>query len=143
MGVLGIFSKISKKNVDNVISSSISGIDKLFFTNEEKAEFNKTMADAVAEHAKASLGENSIRAITRRFIAFAIVLPNQILLLATGVMYWFSEEYAAFLFQLAKEQATAFMMVLVFYFGGYYASKFIGSKKKTKKNKKVAKEPKP
>ena len=129
---MGIFNKLGSKNVDKIVDGAVKGVDKLFFTNEEKAEFNKSMADAVVEYAQSTMGENTIRSITRRFVAFAIMGTYLLLILSAGAVYLVDENYSTFLFDLAKSQDSLAIMVAVFYFGGYYANKFIGSNRKKK-----------
>lgn len=124
---------LGRKNVDNIVDGAIKGIDKLVFTNEEKAEFNKSMADAVVEFTKSTLGENTARSITRRYVAYSIVFVFLLLIIASGSVYLVDKDYSIFLFDLAKSIFTMVMMILAFYFGGYYASKFIGSKREKKK----------
>lgn len=132
---MGIFASIGKKNVDKVIGGAISGIDKLFFTKEEKAEFNKNMADSVATFVQSTVGENSIRSITRRFLALSIMGVYLALVLGTAGVYLVDQDYSTFLFSIVKDQSALAIMVAAFYFGGYYAGKFIGSVSNKKKNK--------
>jgi len=128
----GILGFLGKKSIDTIIGGAVKGIDKLIFTNEEKAEFNKTMADQMLEYTKSTIGENSTRSFTRRIIAFAIMGTYILLVLSAGAVYKWDMTYSAFLFELSKSQSTLAMMVSVFFFGGYYAGKFIGSEKKKK-----------
>lgn len=76
MGIKKWLLKINPQETFNVISS---GIDKLAFTKEERADLNLKLSDKVAEFAEKSLGESTIRSKTRRLMAIGIV-GNSILL---------------------------------------------------------------
>jgi len=127
---MGLFNKIGRKNVDKIVGGAVSGIDKMFFTKEEKANFNKGMADSLVQFVKQTTEENSIRSITRRFIAFAIMFVYLGLVVSTAVSLLLEGEHTKQLFDLVKDQSFLAIMVTAFYFGGYYAQKFVGSKKK-------------
>jgi len=128
----GILGFLGKKNVDTIIGGAVKGIDKLIFTNEEKAEFNKAMADSVVEFTKSTLGENTARSLTRRYVTYAFVGTFLVLVLGSGAVYLIDKDYSMFLFDLSKSIFSIVMMIAAFFYGGYYAGKFIGSEKKKK-----------
>lgn len=124
------------KNVDvgDVVKQGMNGIDAVFFTNEEKAEYNKEMAGALAEYTKSTLSENTARSLTRRYIAVTIVAVFLLLVLTTVIFYPINTEYSAFVYNLLKDTlATPFTLVLAFYFGGYYLNKMAPMREKKKK----------
>jgi len=133
---MGIFGALGKKNVDKVINGAISGIDKLVFSQEERADFNKNVADSVSTFVKNTVDENSTRSITRRFIAFAVMGVYLILVLGSGIAFFFNEKASIFLFELSKSQSTMAIMVAAFYFSGYYVGKAVSLVKNKNKNDK-------
>lgn len=120
---MGLFS--GKLKITDVFDKASSGIDKLFFTNEERADFNKGIADSQLEFVKQTISENSIRSRTRRYIAVSIIAVYLFLVLASGFSYLFHEEYSKHIFELAnKSLGTLVVMVCAFYFGGYYLKNY-------------------
>jgi len=89
MGFMSLFG--TKKIVENV-SDAVSGavgkgglIDNAFFTDQEKAQVGLEAGRLWLDVQKVLATENSIRSITRRAIAWAIV-GEFLLLLNTGVV---------------------------------------------------------
>ena len=106
---------------NNRIFTSEKRIDKLVFTNEERAKFNLLMADKVAEYAKDTLSESTIRSKTRRFISICIISTYLILVFALVVLSVFSIKNTIIqTLVLNSPLTTGFIMVLAFFFGGYY-----------------------
>lgn len=114
---------INPQEAFNTISK---GIDKLAFTKEERAELNMKLADKVAAFAEKSLSENTIRSKSRRMIAYVIVFAYVLCLL--GALFIDSD----MLTYIVKDSSlnTAFIMVLAFFFGGYYMKQIEINKKK-------------
>ena len=96
------------------------------FTKEERAKLNMTLADKVASFAEKTLSENTIRSKSRRLIAYVIILAW---VLAAFLDIWIDNIDLTYLW---KESAlkTAFIMVLAFFFGGYYMKQIEINKKK-------------
>ena len=109
----------------DVAEKALGFADKFGLTQKEKAE-------GVLEFIKNTIGENSTRSKTRRFVAIAIVSNYLLLINASAVLYCIGlVERAKFIFELANTSlGTAFVMVLAFFFGGYYVGKFKGQVKK-------------
>jgi hypothetical protein len=116
----GLFK--GKVDVGNVVDSVISAGDKLVFTKEEKAEFNKEMADKLAQYTKDTLSENTIRSKARRFIAI-LIISNAVItfwVCAYLQLRGIDPKFILELF-LGVFGSTSVVMVLAFFFGGYYA----------------------
>ena len=128
---MGMFGK--KLDAERLFEAASSGLDKLFFTKEEKSEAAKALADAQLEFVKLSVNENSIRSITRRYLAIAIVSVFLVLILAAVVSYAYDREYAAFIFRVAEHMNTLVMMVAGFFFGAYMLGSHLLNKGKIKK----------
>jgi len=126
---MGIFS--GKLKIKDVFEKAASAIGASVFTNQERAEFNKSLADSQLEFVKQTVSENSARSITRRYIAVSIIGVYLMLVIASGASYLFHEEYSKHIFELANESlGTLVIMVCAFYFGGYYLSQYNKKPKK-------------
>ena len=113
MGVLDFISKINPQKAFDTVAK---GVDKLNFSNQERAALNVALADKVAEYAEKTLSENTVRSKTRRLISYVIVFAY----IALVVYSLFTDQ--SYVQELVKDSAlqTAFIMVLAFFFGGYY-----------------------
>lgn len=118
-------------SAEKVFDTITSGVDKLAFTQEERSDMNKLLADRIADFAKETLEENSIRSIARRYVAIAVTSVFLFLTLLYVAMQMAGQavgEIKELLFD--SPLSTAFIMVLAFFFGGYYAKSFSLLKKK-------------
>lgn len=111
--LIGLLSKINPQKVFENISK---GVDNLAFTQQERAELNMKLADKVAEYAEKTLSENTIRSKARRIIAYVIVFTW---ITAALLDIWIDNADLTYLWQDSVLK-TAFIMVLAFFFGGYY-----------------------
>jgi len=116
---MGLFG--GKLNIDKIFDSVSSGVDKLAFTKEEKAEMNMKLSDKIAEFVHSTLSENSERSKARRMIAYVVVGNFFALMWAVIVLHFFNEDAATFVENLVGDWniSTAFIMVLGFFFGSY------------------------
>jgi len=98
-----------------------TGIDKLAFTKQEKAEFNTKMADAAAEFAKATMSENTTRSKTRRFIAIFLIINIMVIFWLCVALSLFGKDIAIIL-ELSNNLnlGIVFITIIAFFFGGYY-----------------------
>lgn len=119
----GIFGG-SKLDIGQTFSTVAKGINNLALTKQEAA-------DSTSEFVKDTLSENTERSKTRRFIAKAIVV-NHLLLFWLCLALMYKGISIDNILSLAAEfkMGIAFLMVLAFFFGGYYLTQ---STKKTKK----------
>lgn len=130
--VKGVFGG-SSLSADKVFTSVSKGIDNLGFTQQEKAEFTKEMAEGLAKYTIETLGESSDRSRTRRDIAIMIVSLYLLVFVAALVLLLAFNNVASvrLIIELSNEMnlSTGFLMVLAFFFGGYYLQNLIGKKK--------------
>jgi sterol desaturase/sphingolipid hydroxylase (fatty acid hydroxylase superfamily) len=117
MNNMSWFRWITKVNPQKVFDTVANGIDKLAFTKEEKADFNKEMIKAQSEFVKNTLAESSVRSRTRRFIAKSIVILVIGLTVAAAIAWPFYNEYSNFLFKVIDSYKVVFLTVCSFYFG--------------------------
>ncbi len=110
---------IAEKGMDGIIS----GVDKLFYTEEEKADANLRILKAQLEFVKQFAGENSEQSKARRELA-KIVFKSYFALIFMGVTVWyFNAEYAKFLFGIVAEISGLALLVAGAYFGPHQLSK--------------------
>ncbi len=109
----------------NIINSTVSSIDKLFYTEEEKAENAKDAFKLWLEAQRILIHESSVRSITRRYLAVMIVAVFLFLILLSAGLFAFGVDTAAKVFECAKAIANLVFMVAVFYFGYYGAQHVI------------------
>ena len=132
--ILSIFNKL---NPQKLVDSAVSGLDKSFFSKEEKTEQAMKIMDAQAEFVKSSLAASTVSSTTRRYIAVSIVVVFLLLVLTSASVYLIDKEYAKFIIDLLDQKlGTLVLMVAGFYFGGYMVSNHLikGMDKNKKKN---------
>lgn len=106
---------------DKVFNSIASGVDKLAFTTQERAEFNGKMADSMAQYAKDTMSESTIRSKTRRFIAIFLIINIMVIFwLCLGLSVFGID--ISFILDLAGtfNLGLVFLSIIAFFFGGYY-----------------------
>lgn len=115
---------------EKVLDSAVRGIDKIFFTAEEKADAQQKLGDTWVAVQKILVQETSIQAVTRRILAVLVFIPYILMTLATAVVYPFNQEYAKFLLELANGQFGWLVLgVGAFYFGPYMIGRMLDKKK--------------
>ena len=134
----GILNLFGKKNLNKIVDGAITGVDKLFYTKEEKADFLKKVAENQLQHLQMTINESSARSYTRRYIAVTIMGAFVALLIFGAVIYGFNPEWAEYVLDQAKSLSGLALMVAGFYFGSYALGQYIINplKKQITKNKK-------
>lgn len=118
-----------------VVDGVISGVDKLFFTDEEKTEASQKAMDSIYSFIKTTMDKSSIRSITRRVLAVEVVSAFVFLLLAGAMIYILNPTWAAHVLDCAKALSNLVLAVSVFYFGPYQVGGMIQKIKGEKNNK--------
>jgi len=105
-------------NPQKAFDTIASGVDKLAFTKQERADLNLKLADKVADFAEKTMSESTVRSKARRMITYVIVFCYIGLVIAS----LFSKD--VYLHSLVKDSAIqmAFIMVMAFFFGSYLLS---------------------
>jgi hypothetical protein len=131
---MGLFSWLSQtpKVVDtasDLATNLASGVDMIFYTEEEKAQARQKSFDAWLDMTK-SLGPSSARDITRRVIAVMVMLTC-IMLTFIGVFAAASakEHLAEVTLGFFAEWWKIAIAVSVFYFGPHVLGAFSSKKK--------------
>lgn len=132
---MGLFSwlRTSEKAVDtglDLVKKGADGIDMLIFTDEEKARFSAETMQLWLKTQEVIKDESSIRSVTRRILAVAIVGEFLLFLLMAGVGFLFNVGWAKYLLMLAQELSGLAMLVAGFYFGYYAVSNVVKQAKK-------------
>ena len=139
---MGFFTSLfsTKKVIDaipetagKVVDGVVSGVDKLFFTDEEKTEASQKAMDSIYSFIKTTMDESSIRSITRRVLAVMIVAVFLFLLVFGALVYFFDATWAAHALGCAKSLSNLVLAVSVFYFGPYQVGGMIQKIKMGKK----------
>ena len=100
----------SSKNTETIVSGAVSGIDKLFYTKEEKA------GEWFLKYLQATQPQN----LSRRLIAVTIVVLWALLILMGVAVYKLDVGYSDFIFNvLADVVMNPFLMVMGFYFAAH------------------------
>ncbi len=115
----GLFgsSKSAETVIDTAAKGIYNGIDAMVFTEEEKSQARQKGFDSWLKFYEIAYDQNSVRSITRRWVAFMILGPMTLYSLAAAVLTPFYPEYAKFLFSLVQEYSPVAMVIIAFYFG--------------------------
>jgi len=117
-------------SVDKVFTSVTTGIDKLSFTKQERAEFDVKMADAMAQFAKDTLSENTVRSKTRRFIAIFMIINIMVLFWLCVFLTFRGVDIQPILDLAAVFQlGIVFLTIIGFFFGTYLMARYQQEKK--------------
>ena len=92
-------------------------IDEQKFTDQESAEMRLKAGDMMLDMVKATHDENSVRSVTRRVLAWAIMGTFLLLILMSVILYRIDVEYAKFVFDVATKSDLGWLAAGV---GGFY-----------------------
>lgn len=122
MGWLGWLTGESK-TAEKVVDGVSSGLDMMFYTDEEKAIANGKILDWKLKYATASAGQS----ISRRVIATIVSSLWGLIVLAAAVAGYFAtgkDSYANYLMELLGSTVnTPFMIIIGFYFAAHVVGK--------------------
>lgn len=106
------------KILDKAADGIYNGLDKLIYTDEEKADALAKGRELFMEFAKVANDQNSIRSVTRRWLAFSVVGPCMVFYTGSVVFRLFGMvEESNFTVQAANNIMPWAGGVLAFYFG--------------------------
>lgn len=103
----------SAENTKTVVDGAVNGLDKLFFTAEEKSEASAKVAEWYLRYLAATQPQN----LARRLLALIVALLWALLIL-TGVVAWpLNREFSLFVFSVLTDVvAVPFAGIMAFYF---------------------------
>jgi len=119
---MGIFSFLkAPETMGKMLDAVINAGDALIYTEEEKSEMKKKMAEIHLDHIKATAGENNQTSIARRWLATIITLPFVFLTLGSAIFEACGmDEVAEHWQDLAMDDYSMLvMMTAAFYFGNH------------------------
>ncbi len=127
-GIKALFSapKTIDKAVDigaKVTDGIIAGIDKLWHTEEEKADAQQKGTETLLKFWEVIANENTEQSKARRVLAQMTFKVYFFLLLAGVAVYKFDAEYSRFIFEVAGTLTALVMGVAAIYFGPQQISK--------------------
>ena len=125
---MGFIGKLfgTDKAVDragSIIEKTITGvgnfIDKRSFTEQERAEFSMKGIEMFLRVNEILAGENTIRSVTRRYLAIMIITVFLVLILFAVAMYRFDPGWSKFALEVAKDTQLGYLVLGVgfIYFG--------------------------
>jgi hypothetical protein len=113
-----------------VLDAGISGIDKIFYTDEEKADARQKLGDSWIQLQTILTQETSVQAVTRRILSVLVVVPYVLMTIVACIAYPFSSGYSKFLMEVANGQFGWIVLAVVgFYFGPYMLGRMMDKKK--------------
>jgi hypothetical protein len=129
---MNVLRRLFSKPIDpnKVIDFATGSLDRLNFTNQERADYNAKQADSLAKFVELTLNESTDKSVTRRYLSIIIVSIYLVIVLATIALAMIVPEKAKIVMDVcdAYYMQTAFIMVLAFFYGGYYISGIIKQK---------------
>jgi hypothetical protein len=112
---MGLLDKLfgSEKQLDKLTTGAVSGLDKMFFTKEEKAEANQKLSEWYLKYLGATQPQN----LARRLIAMVVVALWALLILLGVLLFRLDPGWSAFVFStLDNIVNNPFMIIVGFYF---------------------------
>jgi|GEM_PF-3116174 len=126
---------LSPKTIDtaaeagkNITDGIVSGIDKIWHTDEEKSDARQKATDTILKFWGITAQENSEQSKARRELAKMTFQVFFFFLLAASVVYKFDPEYAKFLLLLATKILFIISAITVIYFGPHQIQKVLKKK---------------
>lgn len=108
---------------DKITTGVISGIDKLWHTEEEKSDARQKGSDTLLKFWDVTSKENTEQSKARRELAKMFSRTYLSLLVVAAPVYGFDKEYAKFLLELAGNLTGIMLMIAAIYFGPQQISK--------------------
>jgi len=117
--------------VADTVKAGVGMLDNAFYTDQEKASNAIKFSDAWLQIQIATANENSIRSISRRLLAWAIMFVFLLLILAAAVLWGFDPKYSEFILKLISDTELGWLTVGVgiFYFGTFGVGTYLRKKK--------------
>lgn len=82
MGILSFLAGNSK-SVEKVVDAGVSGIDKLIFTEEEKADYHRELQKLHLKFVEISANESTAQSVSRRLICLPVVYSWLVMIFAS------------------------------------------------------------
>ncbi|MFK5947952.1 MAG: hypothetical protein QM500_04165 [Methylococcales bacterium] len=109
---------------DKAVDSISSGIDKMFYTDEEKADASQKGFDTFIKWQEATQPQN----VARRLIALIITFLFAGLIIAGCAVWPWFPDFSVFIFSMLSELVLpSYIVIIAFYFGKRIISDFKNS----------------
>lgn len=116
----------SSKNTETIVDGAVAGLDKMFFTKEEKSEANQKLSDWYLKYLAATQPQN----LARRLIAIVVVgLWAALVLTAVIAQPWMPAWSDKTFYILEDVVNTPFSIIIGFYFAAHLARSWQNGKK--------------
>jgi hypothetical protein len=118
--------------VSTAVKTGFGMLDNAFYTDQEKAADSREGMKIWLEIQKVIAGENSLRSITRRVIAWAFVAQFLLALnvCLVCVLFWSDKVDDVISVISAFQLGWIVLTIVAFYFGTYGIGQMLGGKKK-------------
>ena len=113
---------------EKITTGLISGIDKCFYTDEEKAVALQKGSETILEFWKVVASENTEQSKARRELAMIVFKSYFSMLFFTIAVYGLNKEMAMFIFDIANSFSTLVLGVGAIYFGPHQLQKLFPKK---------------
>lgn len=132
MGLLSLLggAKAATKITSNIVNGAINAADALHFSAEEKVNYIIEVSKLAIQHAKQTIGETSIRSMTRRVIAILFCVPYIGMITFAAIIYRWNTEWALHNINCAKLLQNPVIAIVIFFFGTYGIGYFFDKKNK-------------
>jgi hypothetical protein len=128
-GIKGLFKTEKAIEQGATLANTIArGIDTMFFTEQEKAEFRLKASEIWLKAMDKSAEESTARSVTRRILSVLILSQYCIFLYLVAVLWPINKEWALTIFDIVKHMWPIVVSVIAFYFGPYFLSYLFGGK---------------
>ena len=124
---MGFFSLLAgnSKSVEKVIDAGISGLDKLIFTEEEKADYNRKLQELHLEFIKIAATESTTQSVSRRMICIPVVYTwLALVVLNVALTVFIPELDATTILETISYMNTPALASIGFYVGRHLVADF-------------------
>lgn len=128
----GKVAETAVETIQTAVHGVIDGVDKLIWTDEERAQASQKITDTWLKAVAATASESSTRSITRRLLAVMVMGSFLLLLLSGAFLFKVDPNWSEYLLRCAGQLSSLVMSISIFYFG-YYAVNSVISTVKSKK----------
>ena len=123
MGILGFLTG-NTKTANKVIDAGISGLDKLVFTDEEKADYNHKLQQLHLQFVKVAASETTAQSISRRLICLPVIYVWLLLIVADVVFDVLGMGPFESIGEAIEQMNVPALAAIGFYVGRHIASGF-------------------
>ena len=134
MGLLSLLggAKAATKIGTNIVKGAMNAADALHFSAEEKVTYILEVSKLAIQHAKQTIGESSIRSMTRRALAIMFCGTFLYFLIFAAMAWRWNPKWALHVFECAKVLQNPVIAIILFFFGSYGVGYFFDKKNKNK-----------